>query len=55
MTRIFERFQKINREDVKGTGLGLMIVKHIIELHGGIVWGRIIPEGGSMFYVEIRK
>lgn len=51
----FEQFGSGNRVDKpKGTGLGLVIVKGIIETHGGVV-GVVSEEGiGSTFYFTIK-
>lgn len=41
ISRIFERFYKVDKSrsfDVKGVGLGLYIVKTIINMHGGIIF-----------------
>ena len=36
--RVFEPFIRLNSGSVKGSGIGLAIVKRIIELYGGQVW-----------------
>ncbi|MFQ5888110.1 MAG: ATP-binding protein [Candidatus Hydrothermarchaeales archaeon] len=52
---IFERFERSQKKGVKGTGIGLAIVKRIVELHDGVVWVDDSPEGGSIFGVRIPK
>jgi len=35
--RIFGLFNRLNRE-IEGTGIGLTLVGHIVDIHGGRVW-----------------
>ncbi len=50
--RVFERFyraQEPGTEHIGGTGLGLSLVKTVIERHGGAVWFESAPGAGSTF------
>ncbi|MDB6063832.1 MAG: Alkaline phosphatase synthesis sensor protein PhoR [Pedosphaera sp.] len=54
--KIFERFYRIGselRRDTQGVGIGLSIVKHIVEAHGGRVTVRSAPGEGSRFTIEL--
>jgi len=56
--KIFDEFyrasnaRKIERDS---TGLGLSIVKQVIERHGGRVWAQNNPDGGSTFSFTLPK
>ncbi len=61
-SRIFERFYKVDRSRVRdegeeaqraSAGLGLAIVRHIAEAHGGSVGLSSTEGAGSAFWVEI--
>ena len=53
--RIFERFYRVGselRRKTPGVGIGLSIVRHIAEAHGGRVTVRSAPGQGSRFTIE---
>jgi two-component system phosphate regulon sensor histidine kinase PhoR len=55
--KIFQRFFRASNarvEAVPGTGLGLSVVKAIIELHGGRLELRSTPGKGSTFSVHMK-
>jgi signal transduction histidine kinase len=46
--RIFELFTKLDAAS-EGTGVGLSLVKRIIEVHGGKIWVESEPGKGAVF------
>jgi signal transduction histidine kinase len=50
---IFEMFRKLNPDDKRGEGLGLTIVRKILDRHGGKVWVESEPGKGSKFFVSL--
>jgi len=53
--KIFEKFEqgKISRDEKKGTGLGLFIVKNLVELHKGKIWLDSEEGKGSEFHFTV--
>lgn len=54
--RIFDRFHRVSTglvHDVKGSGLGLSIVQHVLQAHGGQVSVESEPGKGSTFSIYL--
>ena len=55
-TALFVAFRRLHKEyGYKGSGIGLALVKRIIEHHDGSVWAESAPGKGSTFYFTLCK
>jgi Histidine kinase-, DNA gyrase B-, and HSP90-like ATPase len=55
-TMIFQKFYRVGRSETqgrRGSGVGLALVKHIVEAHGGRVSGESRPGKGSRFTLHL--
>lgn len=56
LENIFERFYRTDASRARatgGAGLGLAIVRQLVEAHGGRVWAANAAGGGALFTVEL--
>ena len=51
-SRIFGLFNKLDPHS-EGTGIGLTLVKRIVEFHGGRIWAESTPGQGATFYFTL--
>ena len=54
--KIFEKFYRCGDplvHNIKGSGLGLSLVRHIVRAHGGDVQVESTPEKGSKFTIAL--
>jgi signal transduction histidine kinase len=54
--RVFEKFYRVGRSETqgrRGSGVGLALVRHIVEAHGGEVAVQSAPGEGSRFTLRL--
>jgi two-component sensor histidine kinase len=54
--KIFEKFYRVCDplvHNTKGSGLGLTLVRHVVDAHGGRIWVESVPGKGSKFSIEL--
>ena len=53
INQVFDRFYKGKSTNIQGAGIGLSIVKSIVEAHKGSIKVFNSPEGGAVFEIEL--
>lgn len=58
LEHIFDKFYRVKNDDshrIKGTGLGLYLVKYFVELHGGEITAESELGQGTTFHIKLKN
>ena len=53
---LFDKFTKARRKGIRGeksVGMGMSIIRNIVELHGGSIWFESRENAGATFFIEL--
>jgi len=58
LAHIFDKFYRVKNDrthSIKGSGLGLYLVKYFIELHNGVITATSQPGEGTSFIIKLKN
>jgi signal transduction histidine kinase len=54
-SELFQPFRRLHGREFEGSGIGLTIVRRIVERHGGMVWAEGRPGQGASFFFSLPR